>query len=901
MAVLAASGRWHLGGHQVRGAAPAFRREKGRITLMASRWKASRQHKVALVLGFLGTKYCGSQIHYDEEETRNFTIEWHLRKALREVGALQPEISRLEREVEWRHSSRTDSGVHACRLVICARLAVGEPNAEGCYEALLSQLNEALPPDIRVLGARKVPKSFDARFSCSWREYGYLLPAKLFQSSAADVAGRIQQLLKPFVGWHCFHNFARIRGRRKGGDLLEQTVAKLEMCSADVVELEGSDCVEISLQGNRFLYNQIRYIAGALAAVAMGELPEKSLTAALRSTARFRFPLAPPGGLALRSAGFTGTRQKPCEVAMDLEQVYSRMLPTTTLALLDAGGSIRAAAFERAVKQEAARSWKAAEAEFRENLRFARLPQEDLDDLCATPRHLQPRAVLARQRRKAKALVWRERAPSPTPEVPEVPEVPAAAPEVEAMPEHLWIVFSEAPELEARWVYGRHQISAWVLRIFRMSRGQISSNGYAVTVPVADCCLLGRTAPRNSKQLPLETLGCKPAFRPPGLDLAPDGQLGGAENQSMVLQFCGLPGVYAPVVVPVPEKPTPVEMQPASGELAIAKLARNQEGAEYLSQLLASSPMAMPLAVTALLPELPYLASHPHGAVVVSDLFTAARLTKDTRRVAMMSQRLQGSLLRLTKDRFGCRVMQAALQEASPEFLQAFASELKGKAVALSQHLHANFVLQKYVELLPASAGAFILQELTPSAGEVAVHVYGCRVLQRLIEHCSNQPQLAVLIGSLLSKVGQIEKLLKDPFGSNVLRAIVAHGTDCQISVIMDAIATNVLKFSKHKHASLVFERCLETSSERPALRAERATLVALLLGDGTSRSPLAQVLLDRFGNYLAQRMIHCCRGPEEERIRQLLSICLPKLQRSPMGRHIMAASAKRFGSLAGA
>ncbi|CAJ1350620.1 unnamed protein product [Effrenium voratum] len=157
------------------------------------------------------------------------------------------------------------------------------------------------------------------------------------------------------------------------------------MCSADVVELEGSDCVEISLQGNRFLYNQIRYIAGALAAVAMGELPEKSLTAALRSTARFRFPLAPPGGLALRSAGFTGTRQKPCEVAMDLEQVYSRMLPTTTLALLDAGGSIRAAAFERAVKQEAARSWKAAEAEFRENLRFARLPQEVWRNSHGTP------------------------------------------------------------------------------------------------------------------------------------------------------------------------------------------------------------------------------------------------------------------------------------------------------------------------------------------------------------------------------------------------------------------------------------------------------------------------------------------------------------------------------------
>lgn len=74
--------------------------------------------------------------------------------------------------------------------------------------------------------------------------------------------------------------------------------------------------------------------------------------------------------------------------------------------------------------------------------------------------------------------VWRERAPSPTPEVPEVPEVPAAAaPEVlEAMPEHLWIVFSEAPELEARWVYGRRGVLAvWTLltrqRICKLNRG----------------------------------------------------------------------------------------------------------------------------------------------------------------------------------------------------------------------------------------------------------------------------------------------------------------------------------------------------------------------------------------------------------------------------------------------
>eukprot|EP00438_Fugacium_kawagutii_P030848 Skav210409 [mRNA] locus=scaffold1416:346185:346427:- [translate_table: standard] len=80
--------------------------------------------------------------------------------------------------------------------------------------------------------------------------------------------------------------------------------------------------------------------------------------------------------------------------------------------------------------------------------------------------------------------------------------------------------------------------------------------------------------------------------------------------------------------------------------------------------------------------------------------------------------------------------MQAALEEASPDFQQAFANELQGKGLKLCQHLHANFVLQKYVELMPSSSASFLLEELTPHAMEVAVHVYGCRVLQRLIEHC---------------------------------------------------------------------------------------------------------------------------------------------------------------------
>eukprot|EP00913_Durusdinium_trenchii_P004035 g3737.t1 len=391
-----------------------------------------------------------------------------------------------------------------------------------------------------------------------------------------------------------------------------------------------------------------------------------------------------------------------------------------------------------------------------------------------------------------------------------------------------------------------------------MSTGLASlSAGYPMPVPASECYLLGRTA-TFSKLAALGPRVC-PSL-PPGLENDQMEVLESlkAANLMHLAGLLGTPEYSKPKAAPAPIT-SGLPLLLSREDVAIGKVVRSQDGAEVVSRLLATDASAPPLVVTSLLPELPYLASHPNGAGVISDLFVACRKARDhgSTTIPAMTRRLQGSLLRLTKDRWGCRVMQAALEEASPEFQQAFASELQGKALKLCQHLHANFVLQKYVELLPSSAGAFILQELTPHALEVAAHVYGCRVLQRLIEHCSKEPELSKLVESLLATVPQIEKLLKDPFGSNVLRALVAHGTDAQVKVIMAAISTNVLKFAKHKHASLVFERCLEASSERSGDFPERDLLVDPLADGGEENAVAAALHI--YACRVLQRLIECC------------------------------------------
>ena len=51
------------------------------------------------------------------------------------------------------------------------------------------------------------------------------------------------------------------------------------------------------------------------------------------------------------------------------------------------------------------------------------------------------------------------------------------------------------------------------------------------------------------------------------------------------------------------------------------------------------------------------------------------------------------------------------------------------------EDMHGNHVIQKVVENMP-SEGDFVIQAVAPRAAEMASHMYGCRIIQRLLENC---------------------------------------------------------------------------------------------------------------------------------------------------------------------
>jgi len=171
---------------------------------------------------------------------------------------------------------------------------------------------------------------------------------------------------------------------------------------------------------------------------------------------------------------------------------------------------------------------------------------------------------------------------------------------------------------------------------------------------------------------------------------------------------------------------------------------------------------------------------------------------------------LRGSVLRLSLEPFGCRVIQMALDVASASQKEDLVAELHDHVRLAISSPHANFVIQKVIEVLPIKSASFIAEELVTVAAEVARHRFGCRILSRLVEHhlCGNgsAPSADLLIDEVLLETDQ---LIHHNFARHVLELILEHGTENHKEKIAKSIRNNIHHYAKNRFASYVVEKAL--------------------------------------------------------------------------------------------
>jgi tRNA pseudouridine38-40 synthase len=245
---------------------------------------------ICLRLAYEGTRYSGWQT-----QPGRITVQGTLAEAIRGVSG---------EELRPRGSSRTDAGVHALDQVVAF-------TTESLLEPAVwvRAINAKLPPDITVLSGREVAADFFPTRAAVRKRYRY----RIHDAPWRPVLQRhlvwrwktrldcpaMQAAATALVGEHDFTSFETTPSTRLSK---VRTIHALSVFRQSVPDDAPGSEVWIEIEGNGFLHNMVRIIAGSLVMVGAGRRKADWLAAALSARSRAAAgPTAPPEGLVLVS------------------------------------------------------------------------------------------------------------------------------------------------------------------------------------------------------------------------------------------------------------------------------------------------------------------------------------------------------------------------------------------------------------------------------------------------------------------------------------------------------------------------------------------------------------------------------------------------------------------------
>ncbi|XP_077168269.1 tRNA pseudouridine synthase-like 1 isoform X2 [Paroedura picta] len=224
-------------------------------------------------------------------------------------------------------SSRTDSGVHAlCNTAhVDIERKLGRPAFS--EEVLVNAFNILLQPEpIRILGVRRVPDTFHARYSARSRTYVYRVatgcyyPSEIpvFEQNLCWVTRRghlnisaMQEAAAFLVGAHDFSTFrsasAELPVKSPFKTLMRAEVRPSSGFLLHHSQKEDLRFWELEFQSRSFLYKQVRRMAGVLVAVGQNRMQPHHVKSLLEAKDVMAFPpnlLAPPHGLFLKEVEY---------------------------------------------------------------------------------------------------------------------------------------------------------------------------------------------------------------------------------------------------------------------------------------------------------------------------------------------------------------------------------------------------------------------------------------------------------------------------------------------------------------------------------------------------------------------------------------------------------------------
>ncbi|KAJ6547613.1 armadillo-type protein [Mycena capillaripes] len=225
------------------------------------------------------------------------------------------------------------------------------------------------------------------------------------------------------------------------------------------------------------------------------------------------------------------------------------------------------------------------------------------------------------------------------------------------------------------------------------------------------------------------------------------------------------------------------------------------------------------------------------GNYVIQKLFEHGTQAQKT----LLANTMEGHVFYLSSNLYGCRVVQKAIESILPDQQANFVRELEPYILRCVKDSNGNHVIQKVIECVSPDRLAFV-STFIGHVLELASHPFGCRVLQRCLQHLPDV-QTRPLLDELL--LNHTAPLMQDQFGmfdnplqNYVIQFILEHGRAEDKALVVAQLRGRLLFMARHKFAS------------NP---------------DGPTA--IVSMMKDQYGNYVLQRALGVSEGDQKENL----------------------------------
>lgn len=318
----------------------------------------------------------------------------------------------------------------------------------------------------------------------------------------------------------------------------------------------------------------------------------------------------------------------------------------------------------------------------------------------------------------------------------------------------------------------------------------------------------------------------------------------------------------------------------------VVEFCQDQNGSRFIQQRLEiGDATEQKVVMNEVLPAIHRLRNDVFGNYVVQKLleFGTPQMKADIR------DTLQGEMLQLSLQMYGCRVVQKALETLDEDDLPRLLREFHHNVLSCIHDQNGNHVIQKCIEVMSIKAKRardigddakadflgeqidFVVDDVLGNTASLSCHPYGCRVLQRILEHCVETKKTAAL-----DEISKCHKtLLDDQYGNYVIQHVLQFGRQSDRESILHIVVENgLLSLSKQKFASNVVEKLLKygTPQQRKAVVREMLKVVddqtgAIKPAGSKGSSVVLLMVRDAYANYVVQTTLDVVPECEEKRM----------------------------------